>query len=208
MKTSTFVVALACSVALVTGCKTSPERFTKFPGGQSLADSQKMQNLNADPLHGGPGALGQPAVGTDVQGADIRDFDDINGRDQDRSVFKDQTVYFEYDQSNVKSAEAAKLDQVIAALKSRGTGYDLLIEGHCDERGTEEYNRSLGERRALALRELLMKSGLEGQRVYTLTLGKDRPAAIGHDEESMSKNRRGEFVLVLPKKIITTQNTQ
>ena len=208
MKTSTFVVALACSVALVTGCKTQ-ERFTKLPGGQSLADSQKMQNLDAYPLHGGAGTTGQSGVaGTDVQGTDPLDFTGLDGRDQDRSVFKDQTVYFAYDQSSVKSAEAAKLEQVIAALKSRGTGYDLLIEGHCDERGTEEYNRSLGERRAIALRELLMKSGLEGTRVYTLTLGKDRPAAIGHDEDSMSKNRRGEFVLVLPKKLITTQNTQ
>jgi peptidoglycan-associated lipoprotein len=108
----------------------------------------------------------------------------------------------------VKPSEAAKLEQVLAGLKSRGTGYDLLIEGHCDERGTEEYNRSLGERRALALRELMMNSGLSGQRVFTLTFGKDRPAALGHDEESMSKNRRGEFILVLPKKIITTQNTQ
>jgi hypothetical protein len=75
----------------------------------------------------------------------------------------------------------------------------LLIEGHCDERGTEEYNRSLGERRALALREALAKAGVSPDRVRTLSYGKDKPADPGHDESAWSKNRRGEFILLHPK---------
>ena len=73
------------------------------------------------------------------------------------------------------------------------------VEGHCDERGTEEYNRSLGERRALALRELLVAAGVSADRVHTLSFGKDKPVETGHNEAAWSKNRRGEFILVLPK---------
>ena len=114
----------------------------------------------------------------------------------------------EYDQANVKADEASKLDQVAGVFRAKGEGFDLLIEGHCDERGTEEYNRSLGERRALAIRELLMRAGVDGRHVFTRSFGKDKPASMGHDDQSWSRNRRGEFVLVLPKKITTTQNTQ
>ena len=69
------------------------------------------------------------------------------------------------------------------------------IEGHCDVRGTEEYNRSLGERRALALREELIRLGIEASRVDTISYGEDRPAVAGNDEAAYRKNRRAEFVL-------------
>jgi peptidoglycan-associated lipoprotein len=108
----------------------------------------------------------------------------------------------------VRAGEASKLDQIAKALKAKGSDYDLLIEGHCDERGTEEYNRALGERRALAVRELLIQSGVDAGHVFTRSFGKDMPANPGHEESAWSRNRRGEFVLVLPKKITTTQNTK
>ena len=116
-------------------------------------------------------------------------------------------MHYDYDKSIVKATEVVKLQEAIKILKANAK-YKLLIEGHCDERGTEEYNRALGERRALAIRELLVKSGLEGTRVFTRTFGKDQPAVAAHDSSAWSKNRRGEFVLVLPKKLITTQNTK
>jgi peptidoglycan-associated lipoprotein len=146
--------------------------------------------------------------GAEVSSTDLPNEDKLAGRDLDRSTFADQTVYFEYDRSNVRASEASKLDQVAGAFKAKGSDYDLLIEGHCDERGTEEYNRALGERRALAVRELLIKSGVDANHVFTRSFGKDKPANVGHDETAWSRNRRGEFVLVLPKKITTTQNTQ
>jgi peptidoglycan-associated lipoprotein len=74
----------------------------------------------------------------------------------------------------------------------------LEVDGHCDERGTEEYNRSLGERRALALREELIRLGVNGELIDTVTYGKDRPAEAGHDEAAWKKNRRGEFLVETP----------
>ncbi|HTV76093.1 MAG TPA: OmpA family protein, partial [Candidatus Baltobacteraceae bacterium] len=84
------------------------------------------------------------------------------------------------------------------ALKSDPNA-KLLIEGHCDERGTEEYNRSLGERRALALREELARNEIDAGRIRTISYGKDKPVDPGHDESAWSKNRRDDFVLLHPK---------
>jgi peptidoglycan-associated lipoprotein len=84
-------------------------------------------------------------------------------------------------------------------MKSAPAGVALLIEGHCDERGTEEYNRALGERRALALREALVADGVDGMKVTTRSFGKDRPVDTSNTESGMAKNRRGEFVVLHPK---------
>jgi peptidoglycan-associated lipoprotein len=75
----------------------------------------------------------------------------------------------------------------------------LRIEGNCDERGTEEYNRALGDHRALAAREALAKDGIDPERIQTQSFGKDKPADTGHDESAWAKNRRDEFVLLTPK---------
>ena len=99
----------------------------------------------------------------------------------------------------MKASEASKVEEVANRFKAEDPGTDLLVEGHCDERGTEEYNRSLGERRALAVRELLVTAGVPADRIHTVSFGKDKPADPEHNEAAWSKNRRGEFILVLPK---------
>src|SRR5204863_3527763 len=93
-------------------------------------------------------------------------------------VFKSDTVYFDFDSSSVKPGEKSKVAAVADYLKSNSTDA-VRVEGHCDERGTEEYNRSLGERRALALREELVTIGLDPNRVDTISYGKERSADSG-----------------------------
>ena len=107
-------------------------------------------------------------------------------------------MHFAYDSAVVKKSEKANVQAVADAL-GRDASTKLLIEGHCDERGTEEYNRSLGERRALALRQALAKIGVDPSRIRTISYGKDKPVDPGHDESAWSKNRRGEFVLLHPR---------
>ncbi len=116
----------------------------------------------------------------------------------DRAALASHTVYFAFDSAAVRKSEKSNIEAVAAAL-SADRSAKLLIEGHCDERGTEEYNRSLGERRALALRGALAKIGVDPSRIRTISYGKDKPAVHGHDESAWSKNRRGEFVLLHPK---------
>jgi peptidoglycan-associated lipoprotein len=112
-------------------------------------------------------------------------------------------VYFDYDKSTIKSGEISKVEHVAKTIKGMA-GKALRIEGHCDERGTEEYNRSLGERRALAVREALVRAGVEANQIDTISYGEDRPADPGHNEAAWSKNRRGEFIVIVPPNATAT----
>ena len=109
------------------------------------------------------------------------------------------TVYFQFDSSRISSSEAPKLDEIAAYLMSNpGTG--VVVEGNCDSRGSDEYNRALGERRALSAKEYLTGKGVAESRIRTISYGEERPAVQGEDEASRAKNRRDEFVAVTLRK--------
>ena len=104
-------------------------------------------------------------------------------------------VYFGFDQFAIGASEQSKIDEVVAYLnKNPGTG--VVIEGNCDNRGTEEYNRALGERRALAAQEQILAAGIASNRIKTISNGKSKLAAQGTDEDSHRLNRRDEFIAV------------
>lgn len=116
---------------------------------------------------------------------------------EDPEMFKADTVHFDYDQSVVKASDKSKVAAVADYLKANSSSA-VRIEGHCDERGTDEYNRALGERRALAIREELARLGVDPSRVDTISYGRDRRLDKGNTEAAHRKNRRGEFVLLTP----------
>jgi peptidoglycan-associated lipoprotein len=183
---------LAVSVALTlgaTGCKHKQPPITRFPN--SGLNGSGDNNLNNG------GLLGNGGGPVQMGGGDLATFNP-DEMAQDRTAFAAETLYFEYDSSAIRSSEESKISAVAAALKSDPSA-KLLVEGNCDERGTEEYNRSLGERRALAAREALANAGVEPSRVATRSYGEDRPADPGHGASAWSKNRRDEFVLLHPR---------
>jgi peptidoglycan-associated lipoprotein len=102
-------------------------------------------------------------------------------------------VYFDFDRYYIREDAKPALEQNAKVLKAN-PNMRILIEGHCDERGTVEYNLALGERRAAAARQYLMDLGIDGSRISTISYGKERPVAFGHDEASWQQNRRAEFV--------------
>ena len=109
------------------------------------------------------------------------------------------TVYFSFDRSIIGASEAPKLDEIAAYLVSNaGTG--VVIEGNCDDRGSDEYNRALGERRALSAKEYLLNKGIADSRIRTISYGEERPAASNADEAGRAKNRRDDFVAVKLRK--------
>ena len=120
------------------------------------------------------------------------------GSQQDFVINVGELVYFDFDKFDVRADAQPILDGQAAWLR-RYEDVRVRIEGNCDERGTEEYNRSLGERRALALREALAKDGLDSERIRTISYGKDQPVDPGHDEAAWAKNRRGQFDWCTPK---------
>jgi peptidoglycan-associated lipoprotein len=103
-------------------------------------------------------------------------------------------VFFELDQSEISGAGQQALQNNAQVLK-KYPGWQITIEGHCDERGTPEYNLGLGERRAVSARDYLVSLGVPADRVRTVSYGKEFPFDPGHDESAWSKNRRAHFVI-------------
>ena len=182
MKT-TLIYSLAFVLAVslaATGCKHKPVRVTTIP----------RNSREGMPPDVGPGGT--------VGGGSTSDLRDFEGMIADRAALAAYTIHFAFDSSVIRKSEQASLQSVAQALAA-DSSTKLLIEGNCDERGTEEYNRALGERRALAAREALAKLGVDPMRIRTESFGKDKPADTGHDDAAWQKNRRDDFVLLHPK---------
>jgi len=109
-------------------------------------------------------------------------------------VFESEPVYFEFDSSDIKAEYRPLLEKKAAWLKANFETR-VRIEGHCDDRGTVEYNVALGEKRALRIMDYLVSLGVPARRVLTISYGEERPAVPGQDEEAWAKNRRAEFRL-------------
>lgn len=138
---------------------------------------------------------GSAADGDYVNGTPLPDRQEgvsFLGSNVDRSRFS--PVYFGFDSYTVSGGERGKIDEVANFL--RGGGQTIIIAGFTDERGTPEYNRGLGERRAQAVREALIRAGADGQHIQTVSFGAEMPADNGSGESAWAKNRRAEFGVV------------
>jgi peptidoglycan-associated lipoprotein len=116
--------------------------------------------------------------------------------EKEQTAFED--IYFVFDKSTIEP-EAREILKRLAGLLGSNKNYSLVIEGHCDERGTVEYNLALGQSRADAAMKYLVDLGLDKESIKTITYGKERPLDPGHDEEGWAKNRRAHFLITLKK---------
>jgi peptidoglycan-associated lipoprotein len=196
MKSKTLFNLIALSAALAIsaiGCRHTPQKTSTIygtahpvnPNAMPIDNSQPMPNPN------GNGIITTPAGGGPLPAGGFA------GWAANSDILADQTIHFDYDKSAIKAHEQPKLDAVADYLKNHA-GIAVRVEGNCDERGTEEYNRSLGERRALAARERLVQAGVDPSRLDIITYGKDKPVDPGHDESAFAKNRRDDFVVLTP----------
>lgn len=103
-------------------------------------------------------------------------------------------VYFDYDSSNMSAGERVKTDPVMDIMTQNPRAV-VTLEGHCDERGSREYNLSLGDNRAQAVRDYMIGQGIDSQRIQVVSYGEENPASPGHTESDYSMNRRVEFLL-------------
>ena len=205
-----FAVALALSSTVV-GCKKGLDKTTGIPGQSagSIVDSSPNPPRDIQPTTPvppfNPNNRGDntvtstaPAFDPTKDGGIAAAKGDFSNWTENREEFAALTVYFDFDKSNIKPGEVSKLDEVAKKMKASFQGKALRIEGHCDERGTEEYNRSLGDRRALSVRETLVNLGLNPEMLPTITFGEEKPTDPGHNDTAFSKNRRGELILLSP----------
>jgi peptidoglycan-associated lipoprotein len=185
------------------GCKKTPiiqtpidsQRLSMYGNNEKptgpIGDTSKPINDSGTPIPVNPPPVAEK--GNDASNIPIGDTSKWTPASE--QPFTADTVYFEFDKSNVGSSEVSKITRVANAMKNY-PGKGLRIEGHCDERGTEEYNRALGERRALAIREYLVRMGVDARQTDTISYGEDRPKVPGHNDQAWKQNRRGEFILM------------
>jgi peptidoglycan-associated lipoprotein len=190
------LVLAALMAATSTGCKTKPKNITPIPGGNaSVAGSGSLLGRDSSGTVNGGGDVVTVDQSGNIGLSDLGEFENML---MDRDALAAQTVYFEVDRSEIHPDDLGKVEAV-AGILAQDAQNKVLIEGHCDERGTEEYNRALGERRALSVRDALSGLGVSADRVRTMSYGEDRPADPGLNDAAYSRNRRGEFVLLKPK---------
>ena len=118
-----------------------------------------------------------------------------NDPKDDRAQFIDQVVLFDFDSAVLRPQARSMLQDQADWLKANRGVPIVLIEGHCDERGTEAYNMALGAKRAEAVKKFLLDLGVDNQILDTQSFGEEKPAAFGHNEEAWSQNRRASFVI-------------
>ena len=122
------------------------------------------------------------------------DIEQLNRWAQERGYIAD--AFFNYDENTLDSSAQEALQRSATWLRGEGAAYNLLIEGHCDERGTEQYNLALGDRRANTAKDYLVTLGINAGRIRTVSYGEERPFDEGHDDSAWAKNRRAHLVLV------------
>ena len=167
--TSITILALAAVVAF-TGCSKKGAKGGPDAGDDIFALSGITDAETGIPLDGTPFDQNRTAIGNSGIAP----------------------VYFGYDSSMLPPAELAKVQQA-ADFMANDAGVVLIVEGHCDERGSNEYNLSLGEQRALSLREALVNLGVAADRIQSRSFGEEKPAVLGTGEAVWAQNRRGEF---------------
>ena len=111
-----------------------------------------------------------------------------------RNLFMNENIYFDFDKSNLKPKAQEVLKRKAEWLRNN-PGESVIIEGHCDERGTNEYNLALGDRRAQSAKKFLINLGIAETRLTTISYGEERPADPRHNREAWARNRRDQFVL-------------
>jgi peptidoglycan-associated lipoprotein len=119
---------------------------------------------------------------------------DINGDSDSNKAGALKTVYFDYSSATIAGSTKETLNSNAEFLK-KNTTVKVQVEGHCDERGSVQFNLALGEKRAKSVRDYLVGQGVTASRINIISLGKEKPVSFGHDEESWSKNRRANFVV-------------
>lgn len=127
--------------------------------------------------------------------SDMTQTADLSAAELDEISRRFQPVFFDFNRFEIRADQVERL-RANATILRQHPNIIVTLEGHCDERGTEEYNEALGERRASAVKESLVTFGIPSQRIATVSYGESRPFALGHDEGSWQQNRRAQSVVL------------
>lgn len=173
------------SVALVCGMILVAQGCSKKPDADATADLASTSGTDTS-------AFSTPIRGGSSEGEGIRMPDLIS---EGRTSGPMLPVYFDYDSFSIKSDMSARMQTNVRFLQDNPK-VTIEVQGNCDERGTNEYNLALGEKRAKSVKSYLVNMGIKGERVEVVSLGEEQPLDPGHTESAWTKNRRADFVIV------------
>lgn len=174
---------MAVLVVGLAGCSSKKAKPTSPDGSVTATDEAAAGSDRG--MKAGEGATGMDAPGADGSAVNV---EDLNRR----GYLKD--VYFDYDRAEVRTDQREALEHNGTWLR-RHPEVTIVVEGHCDERGTAQYNMALGEKRAQTVTDYLVALGIQPSRVQVVSYGKERPFAHGHNERAWTENRRAHFLV-------------
>jgi peptidoglycan-associated lipoprotein len=187
-------VAVLVTVAACGGAQPAPQQVAPQPNADSLAAAQAAARAAADARM--RDSLERMRRADEERVSRMRE-DSLammrRATDEVRTMLATR-IHFDFDKSDIRPGDAAVLDQKLAILQAN-PGVTIEIVGHCDERGSDEYNLALGNRRALAARQYLVSRGIAAGRINTRSMGEEQPAQMGSTEEAWAMNRRDEFTI-------------
>ena len=175
------VAVMVSSMALL-GAGCAQKKVAKDEGADAAKAQPVAAAAESKPAVGAPESLA--ATKSDKPGLAI-----LEGRTTGPML----PIYFDFDKSNVRADQKGRLEGNAKYLKSKAAA-KVVVEGNCDERGTNEYNMALGERRAQSAKKYLVNLGVNAGNLTTISYGEEKPLNFGHDELAWSQNRRADFV--------------
>ena len=195
MKRALLLVLTGLVTAAVVACGGKPQPATLAPSADSLAAAQKARQ---DSIAAAQADADRQAREDAERVTRERMADSLAALGRNADVVRallTTMVHFDFDKSNIRPGDAAVLDQKGSILQANPDAR-IRIAGHCDERGSDEYNLALGNRRATAAKQYLVSHGIDAGRIETTSYGKERPLDPEHNEDAWSTNRRDEFEIL------------
>lgn len=175
--TSIRYLVLAIAALSLAACTPKQAVQPEAEAAVAVPSPAAADSAQTEPLAAPTGVAGDPMAALDAPG----------------SLLAQRVVYFDFDKSEIR-ADMLEMLKAHAQFLVQNPGVKVRLEGHADERGTREYNIGLGDRRAQAVRRVLLFQGVESAQLQPVSYGEERPAADGHDDSAWSKNRRVEMV--------------
>ena len=190
------LIALVAVAFFIAACETASQTTTESSGESSSSTAASSASTSSS--SGSSGSSGSSSSSSSSSGGSASSSSSSGITDkasaEDALAAIGNTVFFDYD-SSALSADAEGTLMRQAAFLNANPALTVTLEGHCDERGTREYNLALGERRGSAARDFLLAQGVDPARIRVVSYGKERPAAAGSNESSWAKNRRAATVI-------------
>ena len=193
MKSVTLLLALGLGAAVLAGssCGGNPPPQNATPAVDTAAENQRIR----DSINAANAEAERQAAAERERIANQRRADSLaalaKAGEEVRTTLA-AMIHFDLDKSNIRADDMGALDQKVAILQAN-PDLRIRIGGHCDERGSDEYNLALGNRRAQSAKQYLVSHGIDAGRIETQSWGEERPLVNGHDENAWSQNRRDEF---------------